>query len=178
MTRRRSVFLTAVVAALAATAPPAAADDGSLFSAYVARQLSEVDPASDAYVRAVDRLMKARRPRAVRRAFRSIIRADKRINRALRRIERDIEQQAPSSAAGRRARGHAFKELRGWRRANRIEMRVVRQILAGSSDTASTRRQLRRGDEIMRRVYRYGRGAVRQFAKVGLSDPVGPVSAR
>jgi hypothetical protein len=175
---RRSIFLTAVVAAPLAAAPPAVADDGSLFNAYVARQASEVDPAGDAYVRAVDRLTKARTPRATRRAFRAIVRADKRINGALRRIERDMKQQRASSRAGRRARAHAYKELRGWRRANRIEMRVIRRILAGSGDTAYTRRELRRGDRIMRRVYRYGRGAVRQFRRVGLTNPVGPVSAK
>ena len=156
---RRSIFLTVLVAAFT-VAPPAVADDGALFDAYVARQASEVDPASDAYLRAADRLGKARTPKATRRAFRAIVRADKRINRALRRIERDMKQQQPSTPAGRRARRHAFKELRGWRRANRIEMRVVRRILAGSPDTAYTRRQLRRSDRIMRRVYRFGRAAV------------------
>ena len=49
MTRHRTAFLAATTAAaLLTVAPPALADDASLFNAYVARQASEVDPASDA----------------------------------------------------------------------------------------------------------------------------------
>jgi hypothetical protein len=70
MTRRRSVFLATAIVALLTVAPPALADDAGLFNAYVARQASEVDPASDAYVRAAKRLGKARTGKAARKAFR------------------------------------------------------------------------------------------------------------
>ena len=176
MSRHRSVFLATTVGAVLAVAPPAAADDAGLFNAYVARQASEVDPASDAYLRAIDRLGEAKGRRAARRAFVAVIRADKRINRALRHIESDIEVQAASSEPGTRARRQALKELRGWRRANRMEMRVVRRILRG--EDFDVRRALRRPNRIMRRVYRNGRRAVRRFEAVGLTSPVGPVSAK
>jgi hypothetical protein len=55
-------------------------------------------------------------------------------------------------------------------------MRVARRILHGRP--VNIRRQLRKGDKIMRRVYRNGRRAVRAFEAVGLTSPVGPVSAR
>jgi hypothetical protein len=176
MTRHRSVFLATTVGALLAVATPAVADDAGLFNAYVARQASEVDPASDAYLRAVDRLGKARTPRAARRAFRAIIRANNRINRALRHIEADMEPLPASSEAGGRARAEALKEIRGWRLANRLESRVVRRILAGKP--VNVRRALRRPNKIMRRVYRNGRRAVRNFKAVGLTSPVGAVSAK
>ena len=54
-------------------------------------------------------------------------------------------------------------------------MRVVRRILRG--EDFNVRRALRRPNKIMRRVYRNGRRAVRQFKAVGLSHPVGAVSA-
>ena len=175
MTRHRSAFLAAAVAVLAA-APPAAADDGALFNAYVARQAGEVDPASNAYLRAVDRVGKARTRRAARRAFRAVIRANKRINAALRRIEADIEPQAASSEYGARAKREALREVRGWRLANRLESRVIRRILAGKR--VNVRRELRRPNKIMRRVYGNGRKAVRAFRRVGLTSPVGAVSAK
>jgi hypothetical protein len=175
MIRRRSALLAAAVAVLVA-APPAVADDGALFNAYVARQASEVDPASDAYLRAVNRVGKARTPRAARRAFRAVIRANKRINAALRRIEADMEPLAASSEHGVRARREALKEVRGWRLANRLESRVIRRILAGRR--VNVRRELRRPNKIMRRVYGNGRRAVRNFKEVGLTSPVGAVSAK
>jgi hypothetical protein len=176
MNRHRSVFLVAGVAALLAAAPPAVADDAGLFNAYVARQASEVDPAGDAYLRATRRLGRADNAREARRAFRAIIRADRRINAALGRIEADMEAQQASSGPGGTARAEALKELRGWRLANRLEMRVVRRILRG--EQFNVRRALRRPNKIMRRVYRNGRRAVRQFRSVGLSHPVGAVSAK
>jgi hypothetical protein len=106
---------------------------GSVFNAYVARQASEVDPAGDAYMRAVNRLRRARTVRGARRAFRAVIRADKRINRALNRIETDMEPLAASSDPGTTARREALMELRGWRLANRLEMKV-----AGSSGASAS----------------------------------------
>lgn len=174
MIRSRSAFLATAVAVLAAA--PSADDDAGLFNAYIARQASEVDPASEAYLRATKRLGKARTVKAVRRAFRAVIRADKRITAALNRIERDMEPLPASSEAGARARREALKELRGWRLANRLEMRIVRRILRG--EDFNVRRALRKPNKIMRRVYRNGRRAVRNFAAVGLTAPVGAVSAK
>jgi hypothetical protein len=176
MTRHRSAILIATVAALLTAAPPAAADDATLFNAYVARQASEVDPAGEAYLRATRRVGKAKTPRAARRAFRAVIRADKRINRALRNVEADLEAQQASSEHGTRARSEGLKEVRGWQLANRLEMRVVRRILRG--ERFSIRRALRRPNKIMRRVYGNGRRAVRNFRAVGLTSPVGAVSAK
>jgi hypothetical protein len=175
MTRHRSVFLATTIGALLAVAPPAVADDAGVFNAYVVRQASEVDPAGAAYLRAVNRLGKARTPKAARKAFRAVIRADKRINAALGRIEADIEPLPASSGPGETARREALKELRGWQLANRLEMKVIRRILRG--ERVNVRRALRRPNKIMRRVYRNGRRAVRKFAEVGLTNPVGPVSA-
>jgi pyridoxal biosynthesis lyase PdxS len=175
MIRPRSVFLTATVAVLAA-APPAVADDAGVFNAYVARQASEVDPGSDAYLRASERVGKAKTARAARRAFRAVIRANQQINGALRRIEADIEALPASSANGTTARREALKEVRGWQLANRLESRVIRRILAGKR--VNVRRELRRPNKIMRRVYRNGRRAVRNFNAVGLASPVGAVSAK
>jgi hypothetical protein len=176
MTAQRSFVLAGAIGALLAFAPPAAADDAGLFNAYVARQASEVDPASEAYLRATKRLGKAKTAKAARRAFRAVIRADKRINGALSRIEADMEPQAASSDPGAVARREALKEQRGWRLANRLEMKVVRRILRG--ERVNVRRALRRPNKIMRRVYKNGRRAVRNFAAVGLSNPVGAVSAK
>jgi hypothetical protein len=61
------------------------------------------------------------------------------------------------------------------RLANRLEMKVVLRILRG--ERVNVRRALRRPNKIMRRVYRNGRRAVRNFKAVGLTSPVGAVSA-
>jgi hypothetical protein len=175
MNRYRFAFLTAT-AAILLTAPPAIADDAGVFNAYVARQASEVDPAGDAYLRATRRVGNAKTARQARRAFRAVIRADKRINRALGHVEADLEAQQPSSDPGTVARTEGLREVRGWQLANRLEMRVVRRILRG--ERFSVRRALRRPNKIMRRVYRNGRRAVRNFQAVGLSNPVGAVSAK
>lgn len=175
MVRHRSAFLIATAALLTA-APPAVADDASLFNAYVARQASEVDPAGDTYDRAIRKLRRADTGREAARAFRAVIRADKRINRALRHVEADLEAQQASSDRGTRARREALKEVRGWRLANRLEMRVVRRILRG--EDVDVPRALRRPNKIMRRVYRNGRRVVRHFRAVGLTHPAGAVSAK
>ncbi len=175
MTRHRSAFLAAAVALLTA-ASPAVADDGSLFNAYVARQASEVDPASNAYLRAVNRVGKARTPRAARRAFRAVLRANRSINGALGRIEAELEAQAASSEHGARARRQGLMEVRGWQLANRLESRVIRRNLAGKR--VKLPRALRKPNRIMRRVYGNGRKAVRAFRRVGLTSPVGAVSAK
>ena len=176
MAPHRSLLLTGAIGALLIFAPPAVADDAALFNAYVARQASEVDPAGDAYMRAINRLQRAKTARGARRAFKAVIRADKRINRALNRIETDIEPLAASSEPGTTARREALMELRGWRLANRLEMKVVRRILRG--ERFNVTRALRRPNKIMRRVYGNGRRAVRNFAAVGLTNPVGAVSAK
>lgn len=175
MISRRSAFLIATVTVLT-TAPPAVADDAGVFNAYVVRQESEVDPAADAYLRATDRLIDAKTTRAARRAFRAIVRANRAMNAALLRIEVDIEALPASSERGTTARREALKELRGWRLANRLESRMIRRILAGRR--VNVRREIRRPNKIMRRVYRNGRRAVRNFKAVGLTSPVGAVSAK
>jgi NAD(P)H-hydrate repair Nnr-like enzyme with NAD(P)H-hydrate dehydratase domain len=76
MTSHRSLLLTGAIGALLVFAPPAAAEDAALFNAYVARQASEVDPAGDAYMRAINRLRRAKTVRGARRAFKAVIRAD------------------------------------------------------------------------------------------------------
>jgi hypothetical protein len=139
MTSHRSLLLTGAIGALLVFAPPAAADDAALFNAYVARQASEVDPAGDAYMRAINRLRRAKTVRGARRAFKAVIRADKRLNRALNRIETDMEPLAASSDPGATARREALMELRGWRLANRLEIKVTRRILRASGSTSGPR---------------------------------------
>jgi pyridoxal biosynthesis lyase PdxS len=99
-----------------------------------------------------------------------------RINRALNRIETDMEPLAAPSDPGATARREALMELRGWRLANRLEIKVTRRILRG--ERFNVKRALRRPNKIMRRVYGNGRRAVRNFAAVGLTSPVGAVSAK
>jgi pyridoxal biosynthesis lyase PdxS len=55
-------------------------------------------------------------------------------------------------------------------------MKVVRRILRG--ERFNVTRALRRPNKVMRRVYGNGRRAVRNFAAVGLTNPVGAVSAK
>ena len=81
-------------------------------------------------------------------AWRGIIRANNRMNSILVTIKGELAAQSASSAHGRRGRVHALREVRWWRRGNRT----------------------------IRRCYREGRRAVRQFKAVGLTSPVGPIS--
>ena len=67
-------------------------------------------------------------------------------------------------------------ELRGWRLANRLELKVVRRILRG--ERFNVRRALRRPNKIMRRVYGNGRRAVRHFAAVGADGQAAACSAQ
>jgi hypothetical protein len=170
MTRRLLSGVT-VAAALLAAAPAASADDASLFSAYNARQ-GQTDAASDAYLRAVRR---ARRKGTVR-AIRGIIRANNHTNAILTTIKSELVAQSPSSAHGRRARVHALREVRWWRRGNTFENQSIRVGLRGH--TAEMRRLLRRANRTMRRCYRQGRSAVRHFKAVGLTSPAGAISGR
>jgi hypothetical protein len=64
--------------------------------------------------------------------------------------------------------------VRGWRRANRYENRAWRTALRGESPRALFRRSL----EEFLRAMRHGRRAVRHFAAVGLSSPLGPVTKK
>jgi hypothetical protein len=170
MTRRLLSGVT-VAAALLTAAPAASADDASLFNAYNARQ-GEIDSAGDQYLRAVRR---ARR-NGTARAFRGVIRANNRTNAILATIKSELAAQQASSEHGRRARAYAFREVRWWRRANNLESQSIREGLRGHS--ARSRELLRRGNRTIRRCYRAGRRAVRQFKAVGLTSPIGPISER
>jgi hypothetical protein len=170
MTRRLLSGVT-VAAALLTAAPAASADDASLFNAYNARQ-GQVDAASQNYVRAVRRANRRR----TARAYRGIIRANNGINFVLTLVKSDLAAQAASSANGRRARVHAFREVRWWRRANNFESAGIRQGLRGHP--ARSRKQFRRANRTILRAYREGRRAVRRFKAAGLTSPLGPVSAK
>ena len=169
MTRRLLSGVTVAVALLAA-APAASADDASLFNAYNARQ-GEMDAAGKQYVRAVRRAVK----RNTVRAWRGIIRANNQMNTILTTIKSELAAQPASSANGRRARVHAFREVRWWRRANNFESSAIRAGLHGNS--ARSRTLFRRGNRTIRRCYREGRRAVRRFRAAGLTSPLGPISA-
>jgi hypothetical protein len=159
----------AVLAALVA-APPALADDASLFGAYNARQ-GDVNAAGDEYLRAVRRFN--RHPTA--RNLRRIVRADRHINAVLTAIKSDLADQQASSDHGRKARASAFREVRWWRRANIFEIRSIRAALHGRR--AAARYWIRRADHTVQRAYAQGRRAVRHFRAVGLVSPSGPISA-
>jgi hypothetical protein len=172
MTRHRLLSgptaVAAVLGALLVGAPAASADDASLFNAYNARQ-GDVDAASAVYLRAVKRLN--RKPTVKR--LRAIIAADHGINAVLTAIKSDLVGQTASSRHGRKARAAAFREVRWWRRGNNLEIRGIHALLHGHSGD----RWFRRATHTMRRCYRQGRVAARHFKAVGLTSPLGPVSA-
>lgn len=161
---------TALAAALLVAAPAARADDASLFSAYNARQ-GEVNAAGDAYLKA--RKRNKRHPG--NKTLREIIAADKGIDSVLRAIRTDLHGQAASSSHGRKARTAAFREVRGWLNGNDLEVRGIRALIHGKDARAN--RYFERADRTMRRCYKQGRIAVRQFKAVGLKSANGPVSA-
>jgi hypothetical protein len=172
MNRRLLFAALAAVAGGLVGAPAALADDAAVFNAYIARQASEVNPAANAYARAARR---ARRT-GTARAYRAVIRADQRINAVLGVIEGELLAQGPSSDPGSRARTAAVREVRGWARGNRYEIRGVRALIHGRRARAGA--WLARADRTMRRTYRYGRRAVARFREVGLTSPVGAISAK
>ena len=165
----KSVLPALAVAGLLVAAPVASADDAGLFTAYNARQ-GEVDAAGAAYLRAVKR---ARRSGS-RAAYRGVIRADRRINRVLTAIEGDLAAQTGSSEHGRNARVAGLREIRLWRRANTIEIREIRALMRGEEQRAA--RLLKQANRTMRRCFRQGRIAVREFKAVGLTSPQGSIS--
>jgi hypothetical protein len=175
MTRHRTAFLAATTAAaLLTAAPPALADDASLFNAYVARQASEIDPAADAYSRAVRRTHRAKTVRAWVRAMRAVIHADRRINAVLTVVEGELTAQAASTANGSRARRQALREVRAWRRANRYEIKAVKHAIAGRP--ARYRSWNRRANRVMVRCGRYARRAVKRFRMAGYTSPEGAIA--
>jgi hypothetical protein len=175
MTRHRTAFLAATTtAALLTAAPPALADDASLFNAYVARQASEIDPAADAYSRAARRAGRAKRVKVIIRRLRAVIRADQHINDVLSVVEGELLAQAASSDDGTRARRQALREVRGWKRANRFEIRAIRHVIAGHP--ARYRSWNRRANRTMVRAGRYGRRAVKRFKAAGLTSPEGAIA--
>jgi hypothetical protein len=107
-------------------------------------------------------------------AIRGIIRANNRTNAILTTIKSELAAQPASSAHGRRARVHAFREVRWWRRGNNFESQAIRVGLRGHP--AQMRRLYRRANRTMRRCYRQGLSAVRHFKAVGLTSPVGAIS--
>jgi hypothetical protein len=170
MTRHRTAFLAATTAAVLATAaPPALADDATLFNAYVARQASEIDPASDAYARAVKKVRRAKTARAYVRRLRAVIRADRHINAVLAVVEGELTAQTASTDNGSRARRQGLREVRAWKRANRYEIRGIKGLINGKP--AQFRRWNRRGLRTVRKAYRYGRHAVSRFRAAGLTSP-------
>jgi len=75
-------------------------------------------------------------------------------------------------------RANRRKTARAWRgiiRANNFESEAIREGLRGHR--ARSRALFRRGNRTVRRCYREGRRAVRRFKAVGLTSPVGPISA-
>jgi hypothetical protein len=97
------------------------------------------------------------------------------MNAILTTIKSELAAQQASSANGRRARVHAFREVRWWRRANNFESEAIREGLRGHR--ARSRALFRHGNRTIRRCYREGRRAVRRFKAAGLTSPVGPISA-
>jgi hypothetical protein len=169
MTRHLLSGLTALAVGLIA-APAAQADDAGLFSAYNARQ-GQAQDASDVYVRALKR--NQRHPN--NKTLRAIIRADRGINRVLTTIKSDLAAQQASSAHGRKARACAFREVRWWRRANNIEIHGIHLLI--HNRRAAANREFDRATHTVRRAYKQGRVAVRHFKAVGLTSPLGPISA-
>ena len=173
MIRRLVSSLACAAAAallLAALPASAAADDAGLFAAYDGRQTTDLKAATDRYLRAVRRASRTGSARSLRR----VIAADRALNRVLRSIGRGVSAQAPSSATGSGARTAALNEIRGWRRANNLEIRSVRAAIARRR--ATSERLLRRANRTYRRAHQAGRRAVARFGALGLSSPNGTLS--
>jgi hypothetical protein len=109
------------------------------------------------------------------RTLRAIIRADRGINTVLTVIKGELADQQASTKQGRKARACAFREVRWWRRANNIEIHGIRLLIKNRQAAAD--RAFDRATHTVRRAYRQGRLAVRHFKAVGLSSPLGPISA-
>jgi hypothetical protein len=145
-------------------APPASADDASVFAAYEARQ-GELATQSAAWKETFKRLEESNATADIR-ALMDINRA---LNGILRVIEGELKAQAPSSERGTKARRAAVREVRGWHRANRYENRSWDATLDGRK-RAMRRWNKRAGKEFLR-AFRQGQRAVRHFKAIGLSSP-------
>ncbi len=169
---RALLALALATTAAGALAPAAQADDAGVFAAYNARQANELDPAAVAYARAAKRSRRS----GTDRAYRSVIRADRAMNAVLARIGREVKAQRASSETGGGARRAALAEVRAWLKANRLEIRALRAVIAGRRTEGE--RLVARADRTMRRqTYPSGRRAVRRFKAVGLSSPVAALSS-
>jgi hypothetical protein len=164
---KRAFLLAAAL--LVATAAPARADDASVVAAYDARQTTDLPAAGRQYLRARKRYERSGSDRAAR----AIIRADRRLNGVLKRIGGEVAAQAASSERGGDGRKLALREIRGWRRANQLEIRGVRAIIANRN--AAARSYGRRANRTFSHAVALGRRAVREFRDAGNPPPHGSV---
>jgi len=166
---KAAAALVLVPLALAVAAPPAVADDATVVAAYDARQTTDLPAAGRQYLRARKRYERSGSARAAR----AIIRADRRLNEVLERIGGEVAAQSPSSPRGEDGRALALREVRGWRKANQLEMRALRAIVAGRR--AAARRYIRRANRTFGHAESLGRRAVRAFKDAGRPPPHGSV---
>jgi hypothetical protein len=92
------------------------------------------------------------------RRLRAVIRADEHINAVLSVVEGELVAQAASTSNGSRARRQALREVRGWKRANRLEIRAIRHVIAGHP--ARYRSWNRRANRTMVRAGQVADGAL------------------
>ena len=154
---------------VAATAPPALADDASVVAAYDARQTTDLPAAGQAYLKARRRYERVNTVASARR----VIRKDKALNTVLRRIAGEVAAQPASTPRGDEGRRLALREIRAWIAANRLEIRAIRLTIRGH--LARANRLIARANRTFRHGERLGRRAVRAFADSGHPAPHGSV---
>lgn len=172
----RLLIVSALVAlfALGAVVPTAQADDASLFSAYDARQGTNLKAAGEQYLKWSRRWYRAN---GTVRAGRGVIRANRAINGALSLIGSEIRAQEPSTENGKAAKRYALAEIKYWRAANIGESRGVRAWIGYHNKRSN--RLLRRSARVMKnRVFPNGRRAVKAFKAAGFSSPNRALSQR
>jgi hypothetical protein len=91
----------------------------------------------------------------------------------LKLIGGEVAAQAASSPRGGDGRALSLREIRGWRRANELEVRGLRAQIAGHY--ARARRYGRRATRTFGHAASLGRRAVRAFRDAGVPPPHGSV---
>jgi hypothetical protein len=158
------LILPALFGALLVAPAPAAADDQAIWDTWNTSHAKAFNKAFNRYARASRRMTrnKFRSKRLIRRTIRTI----KPVVRILGAVAEDVAAVRASSDDGRAAKGFIAKSLAAWRKALRLNIQALRQVLRGHRKRAL--RIYDRIDAQYKRSDRFEKRAVRALREAGV----------
>jgi len=159
-----ALLLPALLGALLVAPAPAAADDQAIWDTWNTSHAKQFTKAFNRYSRA-SRRMTRNRFRS-RRLIRRTIRTIGPVVRILGEVAEDVAAVRASSENGRDAKGFIRRSLAAWRKALRLNIQALRQVLRGRRKRAL--RIYDRIDAQYKRSERFEKRAIRALREAGV----------